>query len=128
MIATRFDLAGGLHRLTVEDAGRRPWLSARSPPNAVCNWMPRSPPYPPVDAESMNDLREKQAHPVRDARPLEDCRRVLVLVRRLAGVHGCDVRGELGLVERPLQHVGVGKCDLAPYFQGVSFLWSNSVF
>ena len=47
---------------------------------------------------------------------------ILVLAACLAGVHGGDVGGELGLLEGPFQHVRVGNGDFSPGLHEASAL------
>ena len=60
---------------------------------------------------------EQQAHSLGDEGALEECRRVLILPRGLAGVNRRDVGGELGLLERTFEHVRVRDGDFSPRFQ-----------
>ena len=95
------------------------------PPKAVCSWMTGSPPWP---LKPLGDLREQQPHALGDEGALEERLRVLVLGRCLARVHGGDVRGELGLLERAFQHVAMRNSDFSPRFHdGSSHNSSNRV-
>ena len=68
--------------------------------------------------EPLRHLGEQQAHALGDEGALEKCRGVLVFRGRLAGAHGGDVGGKLGLLERAFQHVGMGNDDFSPRFHG----------
>ena len=60
---------------------------------------------------------EEQAHAFSNECSVEKRCRVLVFPCGFPSVNRRDVGGELGLLERPFQHVGVRNCDFSPRFE-----------
>lgn len=61
--------------------------------------------------QSLGHLGEQECHALGDEAAIEEERGVLVDVGRLAGPDRGDVGGELRLLERALEHIGVGDRD-----------------
>ncbi|MDD5034620.1 MAG: hypothetical protein PHE55_07650 [Methylococcaceae bacterium] len=64
--------------------------------------------------QALDHRVEQQTHALGDERTLEEQGRILVFARGRARMDARQIRRELGLLERTLEHVFVGNGDFTP--------------